>query len=75
MNNYALFPNLDGHDRAVFDDELQQEINECFGWDNQYDGGFVYAGDHSEYEGLTIIDHPHIDACGTVSAIPLYNHE
>ena len=58
-----------------FDDELQQEVNESYEFDNDYDGGFVYHGDESMYEGLTIVDHPHIDGSGSVSGMPLYNHE
>lgn len=74
MSYMYLFDHA-GTPRAMFDGELQHEINETYGWGDQYEGGFVYTGDESMYEGLTILDHPHIDGNGSVSAIPLYNHE
>lgn len=58
-----------------FDDELAAELAEQFEWDNPYDGAFLYHGDDTLYEGLTILDHPHIDGRGSVSAMCLYNHE
>ncbi|MBT8450072.1 MAG: hypothetical protein KJO69_10300 [Gammaproteobacteria bacterium] len=74
MNYMYVFDHY-GTPRALFDDELQHEINEANEWGDDYNGGFVYTGDQSMYEGLTILDHPHIDGNGSVSAIPLYNHE
>lgn len=64
-----------GQTRVRLDDELQHELVEQFEWDTDYDGGFYYHGDDTEYEGLTILDHPHIDGHGTVSAMPTFNHE
>lgn len=60
---------------ARFDDELQTEVIESQGWGDDYEGGFVYTGDESMYEGLTILDRIHIDGRGSVSAMPLYNWE
>lgn len=70
------FDDGSGNERVMLDDELQQEIIEQEEWGDDYEGGFLYQGDYSEYEGLTILDHPHIDgAGGSVSAMPLYNWE
>lgn len=66
---------VSGTDRVMLDSELQHEINETYDWGDDYEGGFVYSGDDSMYEGLTILDHPHIDGSGSVCAIPLYVHE
>lgn len=54
-NRLARFDTADGLSRIRLDDELQHEINETFEWDNDYDGGFVYSGDSSIYEGLTVV--------------------
>lgn len=75
MCSCVWYPDHQGVMRAMFDDELQQSINEAFGFGDQYEGGFVYTGDHTMYEGLTVLDKPHIDASGSVSAMMLYNHE
>lgn len=74
-SNLAMFDDHDGNARILLDSELQHEVNEANDWGDEYEGGFVYSGDESEYEGLTILDHPHIDGNGSVSAMPLYNHE
>lgn len=74
-NRLARFDDHNGTPRIMLDDELQHEINETYGWGDEYEGGFVYSGDSSMYEGLTIIERPHIDGNGSVSAMPLFNHE
>lgn len=57
-NRLARFDDHDGVARIMLDDELQHEINETYEWGDDYEGGFVYSGDSSMYEGLTIIDAP-----------------
>lgn len=74
-SNLAMFDDHDGNARILLDSELQHEVNESNDWGDDYEGGFVYSGDSSMYEGLTIIECPHIDGNGSVSAMPLYNHE
>lgn len=65
---------FDRHDNngtsEYYDDELAMEINEANEWGNPYDGGFIYEGDESIYEGLTILHNPYIDSYGSVAAIP-----
>lgn len=57
-SNYTVWDDGSGNERPMFDDELAQELCEQNEWDNPYDGGFLYSGDKSEYEGLTIHDCP-----------------
>ena len=74
-NQLARFDDHNGDPRIMLDDELQHSINETYEWGDDYEGGFVYSGDESEYEGLTVLEHPHVDGTGSVSAMPLCNHE
>ena len=62
---------VSGNPSVGFDDELQHEIIDSNGWGDDYEGGFLYTGDESKYEGLTVLDHPHITAAGTVVDSPL----
>lgn len=57
---------VSGNPSIGFDDELQQEIIDSNGWGDDYEGGFQYTGDESMYEGLTLLEHPHITAAGSV---------
>ena len=71
--NFAYFDQFDSSNPAPMrDDELQLEITEQFGWGDDYEGGFLYTGDHTPYEGLTVLEMPHIDSSGSVSGMSLH---
>lgn len=71
---YAVFDcHGDRAPRPLFDYALYAAHCEQEGWADAYEGG--PAEQDEDLAGLTILEKPHIDVRGSVSGMPLFNHE